>query len=90
MSLSERWQSGLTRTPGKREWTKIHRGFESPPLRQFKTPENGITHLADQIQCSAPGVLGGTSPHRDRNVTGITRWRVDALIIGWVKERKKG
>ena len=29
----ERWLSGLRRTPGKREYPKGYRGFESPPLR---------------------------------------------------------
>ena len=31
---SERWMSGLSRTPGKRVWANPHRGFESRPLRQ--------------------------------------------------------
>src|SRR5256885_1140170 len=30
---SERWMSGLSRTPGKRVWANPHRGFESRPLR---------------------------------------------------------
>ena len=33
LNAVERWQSGLTRTPGKREYPKKYRGFESPPLR---------------------------------------------------------
>ena len=31
----ERWLSGLRRTPGKREYPKGYRGFESPPLRHL-------------------------------------------------------
>jgi hypothetical protein len=32
---SERWMSGLSRTPGKRVWVYPHRGFESRLLRHI-------------------------------------------------------
>ncbi len=35
---SERWMSGLSRTPGKRVWVYPHRGFESRLLRQIRYP----------------------------------------------------
>ena len=35
---SERWMSGLSRTPGKRVWVYPHRGFESRLLRQIELP----------------------------------------------------
>ena len=33
---TERWMSGLSRTPGKRVWVYPHRGFESRPLRHMQ------------------------------------------------------
>ena len=35
---SERWMSGLSRTPGKRVWVYPHRGFESRLLRHLLNP----------------------------------------------------
>ena len=44
----ERWLSGLKRTPGKREYPKNNRGFDSLSLRQFTFPCRELFHsLAD-------------------------------------------
>lgn len=44
-----------------------------------------ISQLAEEVQCSAPGVGGSASPYRDRNQHAQERTLVDEAILAWVK-----
>jgi hypothetical protein len=46
-----------------------------------------ISELAEKIQYSAPGVLGTTSPYRERILRGADPAAVDAVTIAWVQKR---
>lgn len=46
-----------------------------------------LSALAEEINQSAPGVTGSTSPYRERNLQGAERSMVDAVSIAWLRER---